>query len=206
MRCLELTLAIEQHIQRQCREAQSISELFNEQTCAHYPQVGRQCITHIHIDDVGQRDGTHERPQPPLQSITAGQHATHDATEKQSHKSHRAISQSIRFGRQSQSTLFMWSQQEGARHLGEHRLWESIEEQEEEHKDNLFEGYLGEERTEHLLQPVHHLSCRKVLIIPVDRTRHDEAVVQPDGNEQSSQPEEYQTPYERIPIWKRFLQ
>ena len=82
MGCLELALAIEQHIKGKNREAQTITELLDKETARNHDDVAVQRIAQIDVNPIRQGDGTNHRPKPFLHTIAAHQNTADDSTQQ----------------------------------------------------------------------------------------------------------------------------
>ena len=116
MRGLVVALAEVEHVKRQRRKADAVAQLFNEQAATDDKQIVWQRIAHIHINNVGQRDGTHHGPQPSLETVATCEHATQDASQGKPDDAHRAAGQSELLRRQPQTACRMRAHEEGNAH------------------------------------------------------------------------------------------
>ena len=123
---LEFALRNEEHVEREGRKTESVTELFHKDTDTDENQIGRHRKTQIDIDNVGKRNGTDEGPQPFLKSVSTGKHSTQNTAEHQSDDSHRSIGKTEFLRRKPKSTRAARTHQESGAHLAKHGFREAI--------------------------------------------------------------------------------
>ena len=76
---LELALTVEQHVEGEDGETETVTKLLDEEASADHHDVAIERITEVDIHHIRQGDGADQRPQPFLHTITTHQDAANDA-------------------------------------------------------------------------------------------------------------------------------
>ncbi len=178
-----VALTVVNQVEHIGREAEPVAKLFDKDTEVDDQQAGGQRIGEVDIDDVGQCDGHHHGPEPPLQSVAAGHHATEDAAQRQSDNPHRALHQSVFHIRETETAIAGGIDEEQCRHLGQQALRHPVEEHEADGDPHLRLLEEGHHRGHKLPRYLAHGAPRLVAVLI--GMRQCPAVVEPQGDEES---------------------
>ena len=123
-------------------KAKTVAYLFNADTGADEPKVVGGVITEIDINDVGQGDAEHERPQALLQAPFRHRPTTDDAAKQQTYDAQSAIDEAEIDITHAQATFSCGACKEQRHNLGQQSFRKAEQEDEADGRDEV---RLGEE-------------------------------------------------------------
>ena len=118
-----LALTIINKVEHVGRESEAIAELLDEDADIDDKQTVGQDIGEIDVDEVGQRDGQHHRPQPAFQSVATGGNTAENATQRQSDDTYSTLNETVFTITQAETAIMACVDKEEGTDLCQQSLW-----------------------------------------------------------------------------------
>ena len=131
MRSLIFPFREENQVHGVSRETEAIAELLDRHAGVHQENILRHRVSHIQIDQIGQRDRQSHRPKPLFQAMSRDGHTAQDAAQQERDHADRPIGETNLPGRKGQSAGVSRIQQKRRSQFHQLRLAQTIGQHEE---------------------------------------------------------------------------